>query len=123
VLTLTLVAVSFGKSVPNTRHKDSKPAVVRQSSASRPHGVRKIEHIVFIIKENRSFDTYFGTFAGADGATRGTTSKGATVILTRTPDQTPYDIGHSWQDALIAIDGGRMSKFDEVENGNENGYL
>ncbi|MEN3339239.1 MAG: Phosphoesterase family, partial [Acidobacteriota bacterium] len=28
----------------------------------------KIQHIVFIVKENRSFDTYFGTFPGADGA-------------------------------------------------------
>jgi phospholipase C len=24
-----------------------------------------IEHVVFIIKENRSFDSYFGTFPGA----------------------------------------------------------
>ena len=32
---------------------------------------RKIQHIVFIVKENRSFDIYFGTFPGADGATTG----------------------------------------------------
>ena len=31
----------------------------------------KIQHIVFIVKENRSFDNYFGTFPGADGATTG----------------------------------------------------
>ena len=24
-------------------------------------GMRKVEHIVFIVKENRSFDNYFGT--------------------------------------------------------------
>ena len=36
----------------------------------------KIQHIVFIIKENRSFDTYFGTFPGADGATTGLVSTG-----------------------------------------------
>ena len=29
-----------------------------------------IQHIVFIIKENRSFDEYFGLFPGVDGATK-----------------------------------------------------
>ena len=27
----------------------------------------QIQHWVFVIKENRTFDTYFGTFPGADG--------------------------------------------------------
>ena len=30
-------------------------------------GFEKIKHIVVIMQENRSFDTYFGTFPGADG--------------------------------------------------------
>ena len=30
-------------------------------------GIRKIRHVVFIMQENRSFDSYFGTFPGADG--------------------------------------------------------
>src|SRR5215831_2662055 len=37
-------------------------------------GLGQIEHIVFIVKENRSFDNYFGTFPGAEGATSGQTS-------------------------------------------------
>jgi phospholipase C len=102
----------------------SKPSVVRINSAPVPgQGVHKIQHVVFLIKENRSFDHYFGTFRGADGATSGKTSMGNMVPLTRAPDKTPFDIGHSWKDALIAIDGGTMSKFDQVQNGNEDGYL
>ena len=31
----------------------------------------KIEHVVIIVKENHTFDNYFGTFHGADGATVG----------------------------------------------------
>lgn len=27
----------------------------------------KLQHLVFIMQENRSFDTYFGTYPGADG--------------------------------------------------------
>jgi hypothetical protein len=29
----------------------------------------KIDHVVIIVKENHTFDNYFGTFPGADGAT------------------------------------------------------
>ena len=29
--------------------------------------IRKIKHVVVIMQENRSFDTYFGTYPGADG--------------------------------------------------------
>jgi phospholipase C len=39
--------------------------------ASRPAspfaGIHKIRHVVVIMQENRSFDSYFGTFPGADG--------------------------------------------------------
>ncbi len=39
------------------------------SAARRPHftGIHKIRHIVVIMQENRSFDSYFGTYPGADG--------------------------------------------------------
>ena len=32
-----------------------------------PTGIHKIEHVVIVMQENRSFDSYFGTFPGADG--------------------------------------------------------
>ena len=40
-----------------------------------------LKHIVFVIKENRTFDTYFGRFPGAEGATRGRTCDGSWVPL------------------------------------------
>ena len=33
-------------------------------------GIHKIQHIVIIMQENRSFDHYFGTYPGADGLPR-----------------------------------------------------
>src|SRR5436309_665424 len=30
-------------------------------------GIHKIRHVIVIMQENRSFDSYFGTFPGADG--------------------------------------------------------
>src|SRR5262245_4556721 len=37
------------------------------SSGPSEGGIHKIEHVVVIMQENRSFDSYFGTFPGADG--------------------------------------------------------
>src|SRR4051812_45105581 len=30
-------------------------------------GIHKIKHVIVIVQENRSFDSYFGTYPGADG--------------------------------------------------------
>ena len=34
-------------------------------------GIHKIKHVVVIVQENRSFDSYFGTYPGADGIPAG----------------------------------------------------
>jgi phospholipase C len=82
-----------------------------------PAGIEQIQHIVFIIKENRTFDNMFGQFAGANGATMGTISTGDVIPLDRTPDPMPRDISHSWNSALTAIDGGAMDQFDLIPGG------
>jgi phospholipase C len=83
-----------------------------------------IQHIVFIIKENRSFDSYFGTFPGANGATTGMIHTGQVIPLQHLPDVMPRDLDHSWTAAIAAIDGGKMDGFDLSDNCNVNGdYL
>jgi phospholipase C len=72
----------------------------------------KIQHIVFIMKENRSFDSYFGTFPGANGATTARISTGQVVALGHLPDPPKHDMGHEWTDNHGNIDGGRMDRFD-----------
>ncbi len=34
-----------------------------------------IQHIVFIVKENHTFDNYFGSFPGVNGASYGNTNR------------------------------------------------
>ena len=90
--------------------------------------ISKIKHIVFIVKENRTFDNYFGTFQAANGqfvngATSGTISTGDVVPLGQAPDALPRDISHSFQSAMTAIDGGAMDKFDLIPGANQNGDL
>lgn len=98
----------------------SEPAATPEPT---PAGFTKIQHIVFIVKENRTFDNYFGTFPGADGATSGTISSGAVVPLGQTPDVTLNDIQHDWSGAIAAIHGGKMDRFDRLAGGNVNGAL
>ena len=47
----------------------SRPRAVRPvaGSAVASSGIHKIQHVIVIMQENRSFDEYFGTFPGADG--------------------------------------------------------
>jgi phospholipase C len=82
-----------------------------------------VKHIVFIIKENRSFDNYFARYPGADGATHGKTSTGETVRLSEATDVMTPDIGHDFPAGVYAINGGKMDGFDLVANGeNLSGY-
>lgn len=94
------------------------PAIAGKASDS-----SVIQHIIFIVKENRSFDNYFGLYPGADGATTGPTSTGQVLNLRHTPDQV-VDIDHEWVAALTAVDNGKMDRFDLIPNGDINGqYL
>ena len=87
------------------------------AKAGKSGDITVIQHIVFIIKENRSFDEYFGLFPGADGASTGTTSTGQVMTLERTPDEV-VDMGHDWTSAITATDGGKMDRFDLILDGN-----
>jgi phospholipase C len=76
----------------------------------------RIKHVVFIVKENRTFDTMFGTFPGADGARHGRTCSGKLVPLTRAADRT-YGANHSFVAGIRAINGGRMNCFNRLWDG------
>jgi phospholipase C len=77
---------------------------------------RRIEHVIYLIKENRTFDHMFGRFPGADGATTGLTCDGREVPLVRAADDTSGP-DHSFAGGLEAINGGRMNCFSEIHGG------
>lgn len=117
---LTRTSRESGSGVSAAQHI---PVIPPPSSTTLDSFRSKIQHIVYIIKENRSFDNYFGTFPGADGATSGLTSTGQRVTLGPSPDRTAYNLGYSWTDTHLAIHDGLMDQFDLVQNGNVNGVL
>jgi phospholipase C len=73
-----------------------------------------IQHVIFFVRENRTFDNMFGTFPGANGATSGKISTGKTVPLREEPDALPTDIDHEYEDAQLGIDSGKMDRFDLI---------
>jgi phospholipase C len=78
----------------------------------------KIQHVVLVIQENRSFDDFFATFPGADGTTTGKTSNGKTVQLAEVDLSEPCDFGHSRNGFLNDYDHGKMNGFD-LEGGSQ----
>ena len=46
------------------------PSATQGSTIDPALGFGNIDHLVFVVQENRSFDHYFGTFPGADGIPR-----------------------------------------------------
>ena len=86
------------------------------------HGIHKIRHVVIIMQENRSFDSYFGTYPGADGIP-GLAGNPGTLPCVPDPDRktcespfhdaTDRDAGgpHGHQTALSDIAGGEMDGF------------
>jgi phospholipase C len=83
-------------------------------------GLQKLQHIVIIMQENRSFDHYFGTFPGADGIPM---SSGVPTVCSPDPGTrrciAPFhdsaDVNHGGPHGAAAavadINGGRMNGF------------
>jgi phospholipase C/archaellum component FlaF (FlaF/FlaG flagellin family) len=90
-------------------------AAAQSQSGYELEDLTAIQHFVFIVKENRTFDNMFGTYPGAIAATTGSISTGEVIPLAHAPDVYPRDIGHGWQHTPLVEDGGRMDKFDLIQ--------
>jgi phospholipase C len=91
-----------------TTASDGGPA-----DAAPPHVARyPVKNVVFLIKENRTFDNYFGIFPGANGADAGVTCDGGRAPLKRLLNSQPTDISHTFGSAAMAFNDGGMNCFD-----------
>jgi phospholipase C len=90
---------------------------VPAGAAAAPHltGIHKIKHIVVIMQENRSFDSYFGTYPGADGIPKNVCVPDPTHGGCQRPyhDHRAVNFGgpHDHIDALKDVNAGGMSGF------------
>jgi phospholipase C len=87
-----------------------------------PGGIHKIRHVVIIMQENRSFDSYFGTYPGADGIPGLAGNPGKVPCI---PDLLHHDCQKPYHDSKLVnvggphtgdafvgdLDGGKMDGF------------
>ena len=74
-----------------------------------------IKHIVYIVKENRTYDNLFGRFPEGDGAITGKVLDGTTIRLGRLPDK-QVDLQHNHFWAVKDINDGAMNGFSATKD-------
>jgi len=83
-------------------------------------GLDKIEHVIMIMQETRSFDSYFGTFPGADGIPMKHGEPTVCIPNSRLgtcvqPFHDPNDVNlggpHDFDDAIQVVANGHMNGF------------
>jgi phospholipase C len=96
------------------------PGHRHEARAATRGGIHKIRHVVIIMQENRSFDSYFGTYPGADGIPM---KDGVPTVCNRDPkthkcvkpyhDRSDRNAGgpHDTIDAIRDISHGKMDGF------------
>ena len=80
-----------------------------------------IKHIVVVVKENHTFDNYFGSFPGAEGITTCSTKDGTQFACPRATNMTPRDLCHEHGCALTDWAGGAMNGWEDTNGSSTNG--
>jgi phospholipase C len=86
-------------------------------------GIHKIKHVVIIMQENRSFDSYFGTYPGADGIPGLAGNPGRVPCV---PDPMRHICRRPWHDHADINAGGPHMAVDaigDVNGGRMNGFI
>src|SRR5688572_15870462 len=103
---------AIGERTPSPSDRSPDPSAEPPAAPTR----FPIKHVVFLIKENRSFDNLFGRFPGANGATVGM-HHGAPRPLIRGIDRLPGDLPHCYSCAIAAWNHGAMDDFEQGLHG------
>jgi phospholipase C len=114
--TVSVVAAELAPSATASTSSTSPTTVVSGAGAG-----GTITHVIFMVKENRSFDSMFGAFPGANGATTYTGTDGRTHPLAHQSQTLDRDIPHRLHDALIGINNGKMNHFALIPHAVQSG--
>jgi phospholipase C len=91
------------------------------STGARPGGIHNIKHIVIIMQENRSFDTYFGTFPGADGIPM---QNGVPTVCAYNPTTKQCDKPfHNTSDRNFGGPHGAANAVGDIDSGKMDGFV
>ena len=81
-----------------------------------------IKRVVYIIKENRTFDHMFGRFPGANGVTVGKDREVERPLTPATRGALAADIAHCYDCAIEAWNNGKMDGFNRDEASDRGAY-
>ena len=118
VTTGGLLAGLLAACTPSVNVTGSAGPASAQSTAGRT-GIHKIQHVIIVMQENRSFDNYFGTYPGADGIPM---KHGVPTVCVPSPSggcvRPFHDTGdvngggpHGLKNAIADMNGGKMNGF------------
>ena len=111
VLTIAGAAPALAQDRPQGRTAEGAAS----AAPAIPAGLERFEHFVFIMQENRSFDSYFGTYPGVNGIPPGVCLQGPAGTPCVAPYHDTNDVNrggpHGWDNASADIDGGLMDGF------------
>jgi phospholipase C len=123
VLLAGVVGISACSQAPATSGASSLPSsgAFDRSNSS----LRYINHVIILVQENRSFDNFFATFPGADGATEGLmkTSSGDVYVPLQESRLDMDSLGHEHYSFLQEYDSGKMDGFGLVKRATEKGNI
>jgi len=121
ILPVALVAALAAFNAPRAPREAEAVPVGRTVGIDPTKGIRNLDHLIFIVQENRSFDHYFGTFPGANGIPRKPDGSFKPCIpdpeagICRKPFHDPglFDAGgaHSERASHMDVNGGKMDGF------------
>jgi phospholipase C len=117
--TLALAGICLASCTSGSATGTGVLALPERLSPTSSSGSGHISHVVIIVQENRSFDNFFATFPGADGAKEGRMHGGQIVQLKEHSIIEPCDFGHSYKGFIRDLDHGKMNGFS-LEGGSAN---
>src|SRR5450432_3668149 len=79
-----------------------------------------IKHVIIVVKENHTFDNYFGSFPGADGISQITTNHGV-IAPPHAQQSTSRDLCHDHPCALVDWANGANNGWDLVDGASVGG--
>ncbi len=120
IIICMLIIVPLAACGGTTQTQTTQTPTSVQAQTTSGDGIHKIKHVVVIMQENRSFDSYFGTFPGVDGIPM---KNGVPTVCVNDPHTgqcvKPYhnalDLNHGGPhgatNATADINGGKMNGF------------
>jgi phospholipase C len=121
IVTLAMLVTATAACSGSSSHPSASPAPANDT------GLHKIKHVIVIMQENRSFDSYFGTFPGAAGIPADACVPDPQTHACVKPFVDHADVNgggpHSQGSATADINGGKMDGFVGQAEGGRRGCL